>query len=499
MKHNIMLPIPVRIKLIRLFACCMVGIVVVQQAASAQTISLTLETCIKTAREQAPTLLIAQKNVEIARHANEAMQAAYLPQVSLSGRVPDLNRSIIPIVQPDGTTLFVPQGQAQSSFTLQMSQRIAATGGEVFVSSGLSRIDQLNDKNILWQSSPVAVGIRQEIFQPNDFSWDLREQVLRIDIAERQYLESLEDISLNASNVFFECLIAKILLENSTLNVQNNDTLFTLSKGRFAVGKIAESDLLQSELAYMNAQSDYTLAKLAYDRSIENLRIILNLPKGTTFAIKEPPFPPQISPDAQQTAKRSLAQRSEMLSVELQDVQAHRRLNNAELTSGFQATLQMTAGWNQRAGLLGDVYQGLQDQQRVSLSFQVPLLQWGAGTANIQLAKADIEKVAINAALIKENLYQDAYFAAVQYNVWQRQMDITLKADTIANKRFEVAKHRYVIGKTGTSDLFIAQQEKNSARRSLYQTMRDYWSAYFRLRRLTLFNFETNTSLVPEK
>src|SRR5205807_7900960 len=69
------------------------------------------------------------------------------------------------------------------------------------------------------------------------------------------------------------------------------------------------------------------------------------------------------------------------------------------------------------------------------------------------------------------------------------------KADTVASKRFEVAKNRYVIGKIGISDLFIAQNKKNQALTSYIQALRGFWTGYYRLRRVTLYDFAEKTEL----
>ena len=44
-------------------------------------------------------------------------------------------------------------------------------------------------------------------------------------------------------------------LRNASTNVAVNDTLYTLNKGRFEVGKIGENDLLKSELALLRARA----------------------------------------------------------------------------------------------------------------------------------------------------------------------------------------------------------------------------------------------------
>ena len=60
----------------------------------------------------------------------------------------------------------------------------------------------------------------------------------------------------------------------------------------------------------------------------------------------------------------------------------------------------------------------------------------------------------------------------------------------MALRRFEVAYNRYVIGRIAIDNLYIAQNEKDAALTQFVQALRGYWQAYYRLRRLTLFDFE---------
>jgi outer membrane protein TolC len=52
-----------------------------------------------------------------------------------------------------------------------------------------------------------------------------------------------------------------------------------------------------------------------------------------------------------------------------------------------------------------------------------------------------------------------------------------------------VAKNRYLIGKIDITNLQIAQNEKDMARLSYFQALRQYWVAYYQLRRASLYDF----------
>jgi outer membrane protein TolC len=60
----------------------------------------------------------------------------------------------------------------------------------------------------------------------------------------------------------------------------------------------------------------------------------------------------------------------------------------------------------------------------------------------------------------------------------------------VADKRFEVAYNRYVIGRITIDNLYLAQNEKDQALTQFVQALRGYWRAYYELRRATLYDFE---------
>ena len=426
-----------------------------------------------------------------ARQRDRAFGAALLPQLSLSGSLPVYNRSIIPVLQPDGSTLFRPQQQNEAALTLGVTQRLPYTGGDLFVNSSLSRLDIAGQQDIrTWSSTPLLVGIRQDLFRPNRQRWDNAEQELRADIAERQFHETLEEIALSTTTAFFDHYAALVGLQNAEVNVAVNDTLFTLNKGRYEVGRIGENDLLQSELALLRARNAVDAARLEHDRTLAALRLALDLPVGTPVRLVEPTTIPRVAADTALAVREALRNRADIVELELGDVQADRRVSEARFGNGLGASLQASVGFNQTAPEAGAVYSDLRQAQRFSLGVQVPVLQWGVRSGQVEAARAERTGQEYRARQSREQTAQDAHFAVLQLALAERQLELAAKADTVGAKRFEVTKNRYVIGRIGMDNLYQAQTEKDGALQSYLQALRGYWTAYYRLRRVTMFDFE---------
>ena len=458
--------------------------------------TVTLREAIAIAQRNSHPAAAALATRDAARARDRAFDANLLPQVSLSGNAPVYNRAIIPVIQPDGSTLFRPQEQTDMTLNLNVSQQLPFTGGELFVSSALGRLQMNGERdNEYWSSTPFQVGIRQSLFRPNIAMWNQREQVIRADVAERTFLEAREDIAINTVTVFFDHYAAKLGLTNALSNVAINDTLFTLNKGRFEVGKIGENDLLQSELALLRARAALDGARLEYDRTLAALRLQLRLPVGAALEIVAPTDIPEVVADTALAVSEALRNRAQTRDLELQEVQAARRVNEARLNTGFGATVQASMGFNQTGAEMGAVYNDLLQQQRFSLGLQMPIVTWGSRSAQIDAARAEQQSVQSRAHQTREQLVQEAHFGALQLAQARRTLLISAKADSVAAMRFEVAKNRYIIGRIGMDNLYQAQSEKDQVLSAYLQSLRNYWLAYHRLRRTTLYDFERSAPI----
>jgi outer membrane protein len=458
--------------------------------------SITLTDAIRMAQQQGLQARAALASLEATRHRDVAFDARHLPQLSLSGTVPSYNRSIIPVIQPDGSTIYRSQQQTSSALTMTMTQQLPVTGGSLFLSSSLSRLTVSGQQSIKsWTSTPVQIGLRQDIFRPNTARWDQRQQDAETELSERLYVEAMEEIAIQTTEAFFAVYSARANLANTITNAATNDTLYTLNKGRFEVGKIGENDLLQSELALLRARAAVQSAQLGFDRAVALLRLNLNLPPGTPIEVSVTNEVPEMAPDTARAVAEALRNRSSVSDAALQDVLARRRIAEARLARGVGATVQASFGLNATAPEASLAYQNLLDARQFSLSVELPLWQWGARSQEVEAARSDQERASSLSEANIDRTALDAHFAVLELEQARVNVGLAAKADTVAGKRFEVAYNRYVIGRITIDNLYLAQSEKDQALGEFVRALEGYWLAYYRLRRATLFDFAANQEI----
>jgi outer membrane protein TolC len=423
-----------------------------------------------------------------------------LPLINAYVNAPGIDRSLGQVLQPDGTIKFVERTQALSSGNISLQQNLMATGGVIAISSALTRFDLLSQNGFTtWQASPLIVSINQPLLRFNElkFQWQLAK--LRYKQNSRVFAERNEDLAIQITQTYFDAVNAEAELKLAEFNLSVNDTLLRMAKGRYNLGKIGEDDLLQTELRLMNAQNSLDQAQLNYFSSMNQLRIILGLPKQAPIILDPETHLPFFEPDIEKAVNNAVKSRSDFVQLNIEQKQIEGNLRRAKLNQLPNAELSATYGLSQTAGNIENSYKNPAEQQRLSLGLNIPLMNWGRYRNDYKEAKYQYNAKDAQLQLTYLNMEQEVIFLVMQYKQLKQRVYISAKADTIAQKRYEVAKNRYFIGKIDNTNLNIAQTEKDQARNEYFRTLKEYWLSYYRLRRTTLYDFEKQESLFVEK
>ena len=82
-----------------------------------------------------------------------------------------------------------------------------------------------------------------------------------------------------------------------------------------------------------------------------------------------------------------------------------------------------------------------------------------------------------------------------QFNLQAQRVRIAARTDRTAQRRADVARRLYLLGKSSVLDLNASISEKDAARRSYIASLNEYWSLFYTLRSITLHDFEHDLPL----
>ena len=465
-------------------------------------LKLTLEDVIKMAHGET----IAAKTVTNTYENNYwryyGYKRSFLPSLTLNGTLPNLNVGISEITLPDGSSDFVRRSQINYSASLQLSQAIPWTGGDIFISGDLARLDVfgITDRTS-YRSAPFYVGLRQPLNKFNPYKWQNKIEPLNFEESKKRSVEQNEDVSIEAVQLFFEVVNNVARYDIAKINVANSDTLFKISQGRYNLGKIAESELLQIELTLLNAERTLSQSELDVAISKQKLKTFLALSPLEEIELIVNDNVPQFSVDINKAVKMANENRSEIITFEKNLLQSERDLERAKRENSFNADLFLSYGLTQTAPTLEGSLENPLDQQTVNLGISVPIYNWGLNKARIKQQRANSELINIQVEQNKNNFEREVFIQATQFNLMNKQVEIAKKSMIVAEKRYKVAKQRYLIGKSDILTFNNSLTERNQAVNSYNQTLLQYWVFYYRIRKLTHYDFEKGTviNFNPEK
>jgi len=293
---------------------------------------------------------------------------------------------------------------------------------------------------------------------------------------------------------FFNLLNAQINEQIASFNLVNNDTIYKIEEGRYNIGTTSLDKLLQVELQLLRSQQDVAQAQL--DRQIGNqqLRAYIAMSYADTMNLLVPQEIPSFEINMQDAILYAKMNRADYIAFERRRVEAAREIAEAR-GQRFQTMLTASFGLNSASGGFDNAYEDPNRQQRVDIGLVVPILDWGRNRARMQTALANQQ---LNDFVIdqdEQNFEQEIFTLVRQFELLRNQLRISRKSDEVAQERYNVAQNRYLTGKVDITNLNIALSEKDEAKRSYINALRDFWLAFYDLRRLTLYDFASGQLL----
>jgi len=419
----------------------------------------------------------------------------YQPQLALDGILPGYNKTYTQVLQPNGAIEFQPIHNDNSSLTLNFSQTITPTGATIYGTTQLQRFDDFDRNNVLYNGTPYGIGFTQPLFQFNNLKWDKKIEPLKFNESKQAYIEAQEQIAVTVNGYFFDLLLAQVNLSIANTNLGNTQKILKVANAKFELGKIARNEILQLQLEELNAQKSAGTAKRDMEIATLNLRSYIGMEGDVRITLDIPATASKMTVATDKVLAEAFENRSDAIAFVRRLAEAKRDVAKAKGQNGLNATLNANLGFSNTAGNIPDVYRSPKSQQSVQLQLTVPVLDWGRSKSRTKTAQANEQFTVYAVEQDKQIFKQQIVTQVTLFNMMKEQMVLTASAEQIASEKYQIARERYVLGDLSITDLSIAFQENDSAKRDYVGSLRDFWGAYYQLRYLSLYDFEKNRKI----
>lgn len=460
---------------------------------------LTFEEVIRIAEEQSPNALMAKHRFRASYWQYRTYVAQYRPSLTLTGTTPDYSTAYSRVwnsvlEQWDYQATNVLQNLA----SLSLSQNIGLTGGSISLESDLTLENDFERDTHKYITAPVSIRLVQPIFRYNALRWEKKTEPLKYEAARKTFLSNIESVHQQAVMNFFMLAQAQINKQIAEMNFSNADTLYRIAQGRYDLGTIAEDELLQMQLSWLNTETARKEAEMNLrDREIR-LRSFLGFNENVRLELILPDRVPDFQVDPGEVLELAMTNNPEILEQQLTLLTAQSNVAQAKAEKGLNANIIASFGMRDQDPDFAMAYRESNQQQTIRVGFTMPILDWGLGKGRYRMAQSSLELAQVQSQQALVDFEQNLLLDVEQFNLQANQVAIAAKSDTVAMKMYEVTKQRFLIGKISVLELNNADTKKDQNKRAYVMALQNYWNYFYNLRNLALYDFIDRKPLETE-
>ena len=379
---------------------------------------------------------------------------------------------------------------------LSLVQNFDLLGGTFYVDTQLDYLRNFGDVNFTQFSTvPFRIGYQQDLLGFNAFRWDRKIEPLKFEKVKKQFIYNSESVSEEAVNYFFSLAMAQADYRLAEDNLATADTLYAIGEQRQKIAAISQADLLTLKLDKVNARNTLKNAEITRKRAMSALATFLNLDKNTYIEIDLPSRPRYVDIPADRALLLAKENNPTYLEQRQNVLEAEREVDRTKKESRFNASVNASVGFNQVADNLGAAYRNLLQQDLVSLTVSIPLVDWGVRKGKYNMARNNLNVVKIAARQEEISLEEDVMMTVSDFNVQQDLIASASEALDLAELAYDQTRRRFIIGKADISSLTLSLNRQQEAQKNYIQALQNYWLNYYKIRKLTLHDFESGMSL----
>ncbi|HLO58641.1 MAG TPA: TolC family protein [Bacteroidales bacterium] len=417
-------------------------------------------------------------------------KTSFRPQLVLSGNLPNYFHRPDAVTLDDGSIDFVFQSQINANMQLSLNQAIAQTGTYIWAGTDLYRNQDFINHQVKFSGAPYEIGIYQPIFAYNYMKWQRKTEPLVHEEAQKQFNQSIEEISLEATRRFFKYLRIQTNFNLATNNLKNSEDNLKIAQTKQQLGKISENDYARIQLSVLNARKALSNSTMELNNADFELKSYVNLDQNQKIELTIPLDMLLFEIDPEKALLEAKENRKETPLFQRRVIEANSQLVKAKRSTGLSATLSGSVGVSNVAYDYQGIYENPEGGRSLKLSMSIPILDWGRSASTVKLAESQRELVIYDVERDREDFERSIIVQVEQFSLLKDQLATAKEADKVAENGYLIALKRFQSGEISITDLNIALSERESAKRDYIYSIQNYWESYYRLRILTLYDFE---------
>lgn len=421
--------------------------------------------------------LATDSSLEAFRNKNLYLASYWEFRSYKAGRLPSLNLTMTPaqyyrdIVQRYDSEEDIDIYRKQQSFFsyggLDINQNIDLLGGQVYVNSDIGYLRSFGTNTYSQITTiPVRIGYIQQQIGYNPFRWEKKIEPLKYEKAKKELLYNIEAIGETATGHFFNLAMAQAEYELALENVLSTDTLYKTGERRHKIAAISHADLLTLRLDAVNARNTLRNAEIALKRASFSLASFLNFDQSTELKVLLPSRPRDMIIPVDKALVLARENNPLFLEQKQKILEAEQLVDKTRKEALFNASISASIGFNQVGANFREAYRHPLQQDIVSVSLSIPLVDWGVRKGKYNMAKNTLNVTRISAHQEELTVEEEVLMTVEDFNIQQDLIDSAEEVLDLANMAYAETRQRFIIGKADINSLTLSLNRQQEAQRN---------------------------------
>lgn len=370
------------------------------------------------------------------------------------------NQSIkISSAAQDGAKWDLAAAKGGKNFSIDLTHKDSR--GESFSSSEKKFVTSNAFSNAVTATLPVYTGGKLE--------GTINKAKINTEISDLTFENTKQQVKLDVTTDYFSILQCADLVRVSEESVNTLKGHLNNVQAQYAVGTVAKSDVLRSEVELANAEQTLTKAKNSYELAVSTFNNVIGLPLDTTVNIKDELKYEKYELSLVDSISYALANRPDGIAAQKSIDMAKEGVNIAKSGQKPQVNLALSKNW------ADDKFAGTDNNGwSAGLTTTWNVFDSNVTHSEIKSSEASLLKTVETAKQTQDSIQLEVRKAFLNMTNAEKNIQTSKVAEDKAQEDLKIAQVRYSSGVGTNIDVMDAQVSLTTAQNNYIQALYDY-------------------------
>lgn len=392
----------------------------------------------------------------------------------------------------------------KSSGQFSISQPIKVLDGTLSLINRLEYYDNVSGTgNISVADKGFSNNLYLQYIQPlfvfNQTKMNLEKNQLNLENATLAYSIEMLNIERYVSQAFYDIYQKQMSLQIAAEDFENQKVSKSIIESKVEGELSAREELFQAELNYATSNSNLENQKVALENSKDDFKKLLGISLNEEIEVLADIKYKEVTVSLSKAVANGLKQRLELQQKQINITNAQFDIIQTSANNKFRGDVRLSMGFMGNSEAFADIYDKPTKSPQASITFSIPLFDWGERKARIKAAELSLESTMIDLVDLENDIIINIRKVYRNLNNLIRQIGIADQNERNAEMTYDINLERFRNGDLTSIDLERFQNQLSEKKMNKANSLINYKLELLNLKIQSLWDFENDRSFVPQE